>query len=184
MYRATTWFLPLLLWAAAAFPSDQWDVDRSNSKLAFIASYDGVGFETVFERFDAAIRFDPADAENGRFDVSVDMTSINSRSADRDEGMQGAEWFATEAHPEATFVTRSFRRTAENRFEAVGDLTIKGVTREIRLPFTWTSTGERAELQAETTLTRTDFQIGTGEWESDGTIGFEVKVLVDLALRR
>ncbi len=178
--RAATVLICSVLSAAAA--ATEWIVDNDRSRLGFIATYDGVGFDTRFERFDTRIRFDPQQLENGLFDVVVDIASVNSDSADRDAGMLDLEWFDAEKFPQARFVSTGFRQTGAGAFEASGRLTVKGITRSIALPFTWNDAGNGARLKGKTLLQRTDFKIGTGEWATDPIIGFEVAVVVDLHL--
>ncbi len=175
--------LSLVLLASMAHGAD-WNVDPQRSKLAFIATYDGVGFETSFERFTAKIRFDPDHIALGHFDVNVDVSSVNSNSVDRDEGMLGAEWFDAKAFPKANFVSTGVRQTGSSTFDLHGRLTIKDVTRDVTLPFSWNGNQESLHMKAKTVLLRTEYGIGTGDWATDQTIGFRVEVTVDLHLVR
>lgn len=161
-----------------------WTVDHTQSKLGFVATYDGVGFTTQFEKFDATIHFDPKALETSQFRVTVSLGSVNSRSTDRDEGMQDTEWFDVAHYPEATFVSKQVTKNGDDEFAVTGDLSIKDISREIVFPFKWTATDNGAKLIGETIVKRTDFKIGTGEWEKDETIGFDVKVIVGLILTR
>jgi len=170
--------LLLALDASAA----EWRVDQARSKLGFVATYEKIAFEGWFKKFTARISFDPSALSKASFKVSIAISSVDSDSRDRDEGMQGAEWFDTKTYPDAEFVTTGFEKTGSDTFAAHGKLTIKGTTQTITLPFSWKDQGQAAQLTAELPLTRTDFNIGTGEWEKDPTIGFGVKVLVDLYL--
>ena len=168
---------------SATTAATEWIVDTGHSRLGFVATYDGVGFVTRFERFDARIRFDPKQPEEGVFDVVVDITSVNSNSADRDEGMLGLEWFNAEKFPQARFVSTGLRQTGAGTFEVAGRLTVKGTTHSIVLPFSWSRVETGARFKGKTNLQRTDYEIGIGEWESDPIIGFEVEIDVDLHLK-
>ncbi len=168
---------------SATAAATEWIVDNDHSRLGFIATYDGVGLEARFEHFEARIRFDPQHPEEGVFDVVVDITSVNSDSADRDEGMLGLEWFNAKKFPQARFVSTGFRQTGAGAFEVAGRLTIKGITHSIGLPFAWSGVDNGARLKGKTILQRTDYKIGIGEWESDPIIGFEVEIVVDLHLK-
>ena len=176
--------LLLSLTATPAAESAEWQLDRSNSELGFVATYEGVGFKTRFEEFTARIDFEAGAPGDGRFEVLVQIASLNSRSKDRDEGMRDTEWFAAAAHPVARFETTAIEQLGPQSYQATGDLTIKGTTRTIRLPFTWAQEGNTARLRAEVTLDRIAFDIGSGEWATDSTIGFQVEVLGELSLTR
>lgn len=168
---------------SATAVATEWSVDNKPSRLGFVATYDGIGFEARFERFDSQIRFDPQQLGKGLFDVAVDVTSINSDSVDRDAGMLGNEWFNAEKFPEARFISTGFRQTGAGVFEVAGQLTIRGITRSVVVPFSWIEVDNGARLKGKTTLQRTDYRIGTGDWETDPTIGFEVEIVVDFYLK-
>ncbi len=180
--RAATALIFILVNAAAA--ASDWIVIKNRSQLGFVATYDGVGFTARFENFDAGIRFDPKQLETGRFDVVVDISSVNSDSADRDQGMLEPEWFDMKQFPKARFVSTDLRRTGAGTFAVAGRLTIKNITRDFVLPFEWSESVTGARLQGKADTRRTDFEIGTGDWKTDPIIGFEVKILVDLYLER
>jgi polyisoprenoid-binding protein YceI len=175
--------LVLALWGAA-ISAAEWGVDTGRSKLGFVASYDRIPFEARFERFTADIRLDAARSADGHMEATMQVSSINSRSADRDEGMQGPEWFHAAKFPTARFVSRRIAANADGSYRVTGDLTIKGITRAVEFPFRWSEQDRTARLHGETAVKRTDFDIGTGEWKTDDTIGFEVKIVFDLELRK
>jgi polyisoprenoid-binding protein YceI len=168
-------------WAPGVFAAPTWAV-REGGMLGFTATWEGTPFHGVFHRFVARIAFDPADLEGSRFDVEVDVTSADTRSSDRDEGLSDPEWFDYARHPKATFVSQSYRALGDDRYEATGTLTIKGIAREITFPFSWEPHGDGVRLRGETKLVRTDFDVGVGEWSAGDVVGLEVDVHVDLEL--
>jgi polyisoprenoid-binding protein YceI len=174
--------LGLLIEAVDPAWAEPWAIDRSASRLAFVATWEGSGFEGIFRRFEADIRFDPHRLAASGFDVTVDVTSADTNSADRDAALADPEWFFSERYPRATFVTSAIRSMGNGRYEADATLTIKGVSRSVVLPFTWRESGGRAEMDGEAVLHRTDFNIGEGEWAEGDVIGLDVRVRVDLAL--
>lgn len=167
--------------AAAA---SQWQIAHEESRLGFTGTQQGGEFTGRFQRFEADMRFSPDDLENSRFDVTVDITSVDTGSSQRDRYLPDEEWFDSDNHPKATFVTTAFRSTGDDAYEAEGDLTIKGNTRTITLPFTWAIDGDTATMDGEVTLDRTRYDVGTGEWSAGDTVGREVTVEVDLELKR
>ena len=159
-------------------------IDHSDSRLGFVGTQSGAEFTGVFEEFDAVMRFNPDALEASSFDVTIDVTSFNSRSGDRDSTVAGKEWFWFKKFPAATYKTKSIRKTGEQSYEASGTLTIRNKSQPVLLPFTWVIDGDRATMKGKTTLTRTNFDVGTGEWRSGKTVGLQVDVLVDLSLQR
>ena len=87
---------------------------------------------------------------------------------------------AVDAARNARFVTRSFRAAGADRFEVIADLTIKGMSKEIVLPFTLTITDGVAHAVGEVTIQRTDFAIGSGIWSGERPVAYAVKIVVDI----
>jgi len=82
------------------------------------------------------------------------------------------------------FAPRRYARWGGDRYEAHGALSIKGISKQITLPFTLTQKESQAHMRGEVTVKRTDFNIGAGEWATDPAIGYDVKVIVDLQLKQ
>ena len=175
--------VPMVLTAGVP-AAEPWTVEHDASRLAFVATWEDTEFEGEFKRFDARMLFDAERLETSGFAVSVDVSSADTNSADRDDAMAEPEWFFFERYPKATFVTSAIRAVGPERYEAQGVLTIKGMSRSVVLPFTWSVSGDRAKMDGVTLLRRTDFGIGEGEWAAGDTIGLDVKVIVDLSLVR
>lgn len=175
--------LLLVLWAGVAQASE-WSIDHANSRLGFEATQSGARFSGEFQRFEATMRFDPAALDEALFDVTVDVTSFDSNSQDRDSTVAGKDWFWFKRFPEARFVTERFEALGDERYQAAGMLTIKGVGRSIELPFRWIIDGNTATMRGDVTLTRTAFNVGEGEWSDGSTVGLQVDVQVRLNLTR
>lgn len=172
-------FLALLLAAAGAHAADY--TAEAGSTLGFRASYSGEGFEGRFAGFSPAIRFDPADLAQSRFDVRIDLSSAGTADADRDEILLGPEFFDSGARPEARYVATRFRALGGNRYVAEGELTLRGVAQPVPLSFTWTA-GAKPVLEGEAVVKRLAFEVGTGDWSDTGMLPDEVKVVTRLVL--
>ncbi len=166
----------------AAAPS-AWKVN-AGSTLGFATSWSGSAIEGRFDRWSADILFSPEALDKSKVSVSIDLASAVSGDAQRDESMQGADWFDTAGHAKATFTATRFEKTGENRYVAHGTLTLRGVARPQRLPFTLKIEGDKARVSGVTTLDRTAFGVGQGEWKSTDQIPAEVKVSVNLTATR
>lgn len=178
---------PILLagWLAAmSATAADWAAVESDSRIGFVATYEGTPFNAWFRSFDARIRFDPDALDDASFDIRIDVSSVDSNSRDRDEGMKQGEWFAAGEHPEARFQSARFERISGNRFKAIGPLSLKDIRRDIAVPFRWDQSGDEAVLTAETEVRRDAFNIGTGDWAGDDTIGFTVIIKARLTLTR
>lgn len=168
-------------WAA---PAPAWTVDKPASKAAFSSSFDGGAFTGSFRRWDAAIRFDPANLAGSSVTATFDMTSAVTGDSGRDEALPQDEWFAAGKFPKATFAAGTFKALGGNRYQAVGTLTMRGVTKPLTLPFTLVITGGVARMNASVGLNRLAFGVGQGEWKTTEVVPGTVTVNISLTARR
>jgi polyisoprenoid-binding protein YceI len=91
--------LTLLLPALAS--AHDWQVDAAHSTLGFSGEYQDGPFHGTFKHFTAKIAYDPADLAHARFDVEVDLASVDTQSAERDQTLAGSDFFDTAKTPKA-----------------------------------------------------------------------------------
>jgi len=155
----------------------------SGSSLTFTFTQLGAATEGRFRQFATDLRYDEKNPAASSLKVSVQIASVDTQDSERDDAIAMPELFDAAKFPVATFVADSLTRTATG-LEAPGKLTIRGVTREMRLPLSIKSTAAGLELSGQTAFKRLDFGIGQGEWQSTESVGDEVKVQYKVALVR
>lgn len=169
---------------ARAAPAPAWTVDKAASKVAFSSSFDGGAFTGSFRRWDAAIRFDPANLAGSSVTATFDMTSAATGDSGRDEALPQEEWFAAARFPKAVFAAKTFKALGGNRYQANGTLMIRGVTKPLTLPFTLVITGGVAKMNASVGLNRLAFGVGQGEWKTTEVVPGTVTVNISLTAKR
>jgi polyisoprenoid-binding protein YceI len=114
-----------------------WSLDPHHTAVSFSAKHMGVA--TVRGRFDdvtADLELnDPDDPTTGRGTVTVKAASVNTGSEMRDNHLKSADFFDAEQFPDIVFTVKSINNAGDDKFEVVGDLTIKGVTNAITLDY-------------------------------------------------
>jgi polyisoprenoid-binding protein YceI len=165
----------------AADPVAGYTADPATSRLQFVGVQAGAEFKGTFHKFTAAIDFAPDALANARFDVQIDLNSVDSQDNDRDKTLRGPDIFDVAHFPTAHYVTRSFTKTATG-FTAAGSLTLHGVTKDVPINFQFVSS-PAAKLEGTATLKRLDFGVGRGDWKSTEWIADAVKVSFALALK-
>lgn len=170
--------------AAAMNGQPGWSVDYSKSRLGFIATQAGNSFEGRFENFDARINFDPDDVSAASVDVLIDMTSARTGDRQRDIALPGEEWFATKTYPTAMFSSGDIEDLGAGAYVAHGRLTIKGVTKEVDLPFKLEINGDNARASGGLTIIRTDYGVGTGEFSTGKWVGLNVDIRFEISATR
>ena len=160
-----------------------WKVSRGSS-LTFATAWSGEAIEGRFDRWTADIQFNPDALDRSRVSVSIDMASAVSGDEQRDASLPSADWFDTAAHPKARFTATRFEKTGDGRYVARGQLSLRGVSRPLTLPFRLKIVGDRAEVSGVTTLDRTTFGVGQGEWASTDQIPAKVTLRIALKAQR
>lgn len=152
----------------------------AQSSLTYAFTQAGAENQGRFKAF--TVTFDP---DAGRLEVLVDMHSFDTGDSQRNGILGGKDFFDVAQYPESRFTASHIERTATG-YRATGSLTLRGITRNISIPFTWrTATVQGRQvgyLSGQTTLRRLDFGVGEGQWQSTEWVGNDVTVRYLLAL--
>lgn len=143
----------------------------------------GVPMKGGFQRFTVRMQFDPARPETASAQIEIDLASIDAGSADADDESAGRLWFNRSVYPKAQFVSSQIRALGNNRFEMRGTLTLKGRSRELTVPVTFSPGKDAATFVGAFTLKRLDFGIGEGMWADLSTVANEIQVNFRIAAR-
>lgn len=114
---------------------ERFEIDASHSNVDFVVRHLGVAnVRGTFGRFSGHIVLDEADVTRSTVEVTVDASSIDTRNERRDADLRGENFFEVERFPTLRFEGRQVERDGDG-LVLVGDLTIRDVTREVRIPF-------------------------------------------------
>ena len=171
--------------AAAPAAVARYVLDPAKSSLEFTFVQAGAQNKGKFTRFAVTLEFAPDNLEASRLEVTVEVSSLDTGDKERDDTLRGPDLFDLAKFPQARFSATRINKTASG-YEAAGKLTIRGVARETRVPFTFRTADEQAHpagyLTGKTTLKRLDFGVGQGDWQSTEWVGNDVTVAYSLRL--
>jgi polyisoprenoid-binding protein YceI len=157
-----------------------WTVQPDKSHLGFSGTQTGAPFKGSFGKWTAEIAFDPAHPEAAHAKVTIDLASARTGDTQRDTALPEADWFDVKHFPQATFEATGFAANVGDAYEAAGRLTIRGVAKDVVLPFTLAIAGDNATAKGHLNLLRTAFGVGQGPWTSGEWVALEVGVDFDL----
>ena len=113
-----------------------WTIDTAHSTVSFSARHMGLAkVRGQFDTFTGEIDGDPNDITTARGRLEIDLASVDTGNSDRDAHLRSADFFDVEKHPKMTFVSRSVTPAGDGTYKVVGDLTIKGITKEVELTY-------------------------------------------------
>ncbi|HCW07385.1 MAG TPA: polyisoprenoid-binding protein [Cytophagales bacterium] len=145
--------LALILASAFTFiQSQNWKIDES-----YTVKFDGGDPSGEFRGLKGTIQFDEKNLAASKFDVTIDVATINTGNGMKNTHAKGANWFDAEKYPSIAFVSSSIAKSAAG-FEAKGTLEMHGVKKEITLPFTFSNNVFAANFE----VNRMDFKLDDG----------------------
>ena len=149
---------------ATAVSTGTWTIDPSHTEIGFSVRHLVSKVRGKFEAFEGAI-VTPEDLTASTVNVTVDLNSINTGTADRDNHLRSADFFEVETHPKMTFVSTGIVQKSDTDFVVTGDLTIKGVTKPVELATEFLGEGgdpwggTRVGIEATAEISRKEFGI-------------------------
>jgi polyisoprenoid-binding protein YceI len=146
-----------------------WKIDTGHSTFEFSVRQMRVStIKGAFAGVTGEIHYDPDDVASCWVRAEVDVTTIDSHSAGRDETLRGERFFDGANYPTATFASTRVEPAGDGRLLVRGDLTLKGVTREVTFDTVFEGVQRtptdtyRGAFTARTTILRTYFGFGLG----------------------
>lgn len=185
LYRNISVFVSFCLFYAVSNAQTikpiEFKVVQAESHVKFEAKQAGVPINGEFKSFTADISFHPDNLAESKVRAVIDMSSFAVDSSDAQGVLSDATWFNTKLFPQSIFETKSFKPLGENKYEADGELEIKGHKEPINFIFTLDEFNEKnAHIKGNVTLKRRNFDIGEERTDSieDGVVvSVEIKAV-------
>ncbi len=169
-------FMPLVASAEPSIP--HFKTVAQESSISFEVMWDGEVLSGSFKKFDIDIAFDPARLEQSSADVIIYIDSVSVANSDAQATLPEKDWFHSELFPIAKFHTTNFKLIEEKRYQAHGELTLKGQTVPVTLMFMLEDfSPSKAVITGATVLNRTNFGVG---WKNTESVSDKVTVNVSL----
>jgi len=156
----------------------------SGSSLTFTFVQADAATPGSFRQFSTELSHDAQDPAADRLAVTVQIASLDTGDKDRDDTLKGADLFDAARYPTAQYTAESLVRRADGGLEAVGKLTLRGITRELRIPVNLRPSGTGLELSGETSIRRLDYGVGQGEWKATDWVGNDVRLQYKVLLSK
>jgi len=176
--------------AFVSVPGGSYAIDPAHSSIGFTVRH--LMLNNVrgrFTDFAGTIIHDDKDITKSSVEFTAKVASINTDVARRDEHLRAADFFDAAKYPELTFKSKRVERRNKNSYVAIGDFTLRGVTKEIALPFTLNGAlkearggGYRIGVEAATVINRQDYGVSWSRALDGGGLSVANDVNVELML--
>jgi polyisoprenoid-binding protein YceI len=176
-------FLLLALSVAGSGPAVAQGVLVDKSEIRFVSKQMGVNVEGRFRKWKANILFLPKDLAKSRVEMEIEIASIDLASEDSEKEVRDRVWFDTARFPVARYVSSSLKEVGPDRYEVAGQLTIKGIAKDVVVPLSLRKDAAgNATAEGSFTIKRLDFKIGEGQWADTDMVANDVLVRFRMAL--
>ncbi|PCI02835.1 MAG: polyisoprenoid-binding protein [Flavobacteriaceae bacterium] len=167
-----------------------WKVDKAHTSVNFSVNHFFSAVTGKFTIFNGNFNFDTNNLKESNVDFTVSIKSVNTDNAKRDKHLQSGDFFDANTYPNLVFKSFKIEMKSDNEYLIHGKLTIKDKTKEVILPMK--ITGKMVHpmkkntllmgIVINTTINRTDFGIGTGDWATTMVVGNEVRIHIPMEL--
>ena len=163
-------------------------IDKTHSEAAFQVRHLISKVRGRFTDFDGAIAFDEAEPQRSTVNLTIQAASIDTGVADRDAHLRSTDFFAVDQYPTITFRSTAVAPKGNDEFEVTGDLTMRGVTRQVVIPVSYLGAAvdpwgnQKIAFEGEVTLNRKDYGLTwNAALETGGfLVGDDVKVTLSV----
>ena len=164
-------------------------LDPAHTRIGFVARHAMVTkVRGAFNEFEGTGTLDGTNPANSRVQVTIDAASIDTRNAQRDEHLRSNDFLAMKEYPQITFSSTAVRPVDDTTFEVTGDLTIKGVTNSVTIPFTFEGAAkdpfgnQRAGFEGSVTINRKDYGVTWNAALEGGGVLVSDKVVLEFEI--
>lgn len=175
--------------AAAKGDSGTYNFDKAHSFIGFKVKHMGlIEVPGFFRDFTGTVNYDAKDVTKSTVEFSAKVTSVDTGVAGRDKHLRTADFFEVEKFPDMTFKSTKVEKKG-NSLTVTGDLTMKGVTKSVAIPFQiagWLPADERSGgkmgITGETAINRRDFGVNYGTTLPSGiaALSDDIKVVLQI----
>jgi polyisoprenoid-binding protein YceI len=167
-----------------------WVIDSVHSHVGFSVRHMMV--TTVrgqFKQYSATFNLDPKDFARSTFAGEIEVTSIDTGNADRDNHLRSNDFFDAPNHPKITFASTGIEQKSDTEYAVHGDLTIRGVKKPVTLEVEYLGTSKNpygktvAGLHVHGTINRKDFGVNFNAILETGGVAVAEKVKLELDLQ-
>ena len=167
-----------------------WNIDTTHSGINFSIRHMVVSkVRGRFAKYSGSVQLDEDDLTLSSVQATIDASSIDTGTQQRDDHLRSADFFDVEKFPELRFESKRIERVNERFYRMIGDLSIRDVTREVTLDVEYGGRAkdpwgnERVGFIAETTLDRKDFGLGWNQLLEAGGVLVGDRVEIELEMQ-
>jgi polyisoprenoid-binding protein YceI len=135
-------------------------IKTDQGSVTFRIKNAGMGVDGKFSAPICIISFDPSNLSKSKFSGVVVATSINTDNSGRDNHLRKPEYFDVTKYPTIKIESVSFSESGKGQFKGVCNVTIKGITKSVTIPFSYMEASGTFTMDGSFVINRRDFGVG------------------------
>jgi polyisoprenoid-binding protein YceI len=189
---ATAAGIAALLSLPSAAATSDWKIDSAHSSAQFSVRHMAIStVRGAFSKVTGIIVLDDKDITKSTVDVTIDVTTVDTREPGRDKDLRSDHFFDVDHFPTMTFKSKKVEQVAPGKLKVTGDLTIRGITKEVALEVEGPTApvkdpwgNQRAAVNATTKINRQDFGVKWNATMDNGglVVGDDVSITIDVEM--
>jgi len=189
---AVTAGLAAVLSLPAGAATSEWKIDPQHSSAQFSVRHMAIStVRGAFSKVNGAILLDDNDITKSTVDVTIDVSTVDTREPDRDKDLRSDKFFDAAHYPSITFKSKRVQQVATGKLKVTGDLTIHGTTKEVVLDVEGPTApvkdpwgNVRTAVTATTKVNRQDFGVKWNATLDNGgvVVGDDVNITIDVEM--
>jgi polyisoprenoid-binding protein YceI len=164
-----------------------WALDPMHTQVEFAAKHFGMmTVRGTFNEVTTSGHIDPEHPENTKVEVSINVASLNTHNAQRDNDLRSSYFLELEKYPTITFNSTNVESASKDQYRLTGDLTIKGITKPVTLrvlrygELNDPRMGHRVVYSVEGEINRKDFGMEFDMFADNKlVVGHEIKIMIE-----
>ncbi|MGV3611882.1 MAG: YceI family protein [Fluviicola sp.] len=175
--KRNLFFMAMLLLVGGVFAFTQvktWKIGKD-----YNVDFSAKGVNGIFQKLSGTVNFDEAKLSESKLVFTIDVNSINTGNGLQNKHALGAEWFNADKYPNIKFTSSSIEKK-DGSYAAKGKLTVKDVTKDITIPFSFTKSGSKAKITSSFSIDRGTYNVG----KAGGDVGNSIKINVTIPVTK
>ncbi|MCE6992495.1 YceI family protein [Dyadobacter sp. CY323] len=170
-----------------------WNIDPLHSEVQFKVKHLVISTVTgSFKSFSGSAITESDEFTNAEIELTIDVDSVDTGQPGRDEHLRNGDFFETETYPQFQFKSTSFTKIKGDLYKLTGNLTIKGITKEVELEAEYGGTerdpwgNTKVGFEVTGTIDRKDFNVTFNSLTETGglALGENIKILANVQLAK
>lgn len=170
----------IIVFLALIVVTGNWTADTTNAKVNFSVKGPFGTVHGSFTGLKAIIQFNEKDLPGSSVSASVEAKTVSTGIGLRNHDLRSKEeWLNTDKYPNITFQSKKIEKI-DKGYKALGELTLKGITKPEEISFTFTSNGTTGLFKGQFLIKREDFNIG----KHGGSVGSDINIMLEVPVKK